>query len=253
MERWATSTAPPANAVGSSSPRARERGVPSTGRATPPCCVSLRTSCSSRAGVMWNTLAKEPCNARSNCRAWRAERTASSGASPAWTGSCYIRHFFLSHYHEAVVAGPGGDLRIGGIPLSLRDIHAFGVLVRRNVSRPVDRSEGDTLIVLAGGDLANGFPTDKLPSSSGDELQAFWFLARPERLELPTYWFEASRSIHLSYGRATTSILAAPTLPPPPDSPVPQALPPAPPSRRRVSASAGACAQNLRPPAYRSR
>ena len=27
-------------------------------------------------------------------------------------------------------------------------------------------------------------------------------LARPERLELPTYWFEASRSIHLSYGRA---------------------------------------------------
>ena len=28
------------------------------------------------------------------------------------------------------------------------------------------------------------------------------FLARPERLELPTYWFEASRSIHLSYGRA---------------------------------------------------
>jgi hypothetical protein len=28
-------------------------------------------------------------------------------------------------------------------------------------------------------------------------------LARPERLELPTYWFEASRSIHLSYGRAS--------------------------------------------------
>jgi adenylate cyclase, class 2 len=27
------------------------------------------------------------------------------------------------------------------------------------------------------------------------------FLARPERLELPTYWFEASRSIRLSYGR----------------------------------------------------
>jgi hypothetical protein len=26
-------------------------------------------------------------------------------------------------------------------------------------------------------------------------------VARPERLELPTYWFEASRSIHLSYGR----------------------------------------------------
>lgn len=26
-------------------------------------------------------------------------------------------------------------------------------------------------------------------------------MARPERLELPTYWFEASRSIRLSYGR----------------------------------------------------
>ena len=27
-------------------------------------------------------------------------------------------------------------------------------------------------------------------------------MVRPERLELPTYWFEASRSIQLSYGRA---------------------------------------------------
>ena len=26
-------------------------------------------------------------------------------------------------------------------------------------------------------------------------------LARPERFELPTYWFEASCSIRLSYGR----------------------------------------------------
>jgi hypothetical protein len=26
-------------------------------------------------------------------------------------------------------------------------------------------------------------------------------LVRPERLELPAYWFEASRSIQLSYGR----------------------------------------------------
>ena len=34
------------------------------------------------------------------------------------------------------------------------------------------------------------------------------FLARPERLELPTYWFEASRSIHLSYGRARAIISA---------------------------------------------
>ncbi len=29
----------------------------------------------------------------------------------------------------------------------------------------------------------------------------FWFLARPERFELPTDWFEASYSIQLSYGR----------------------------------------------------
>ena len=27
-------------------------------------------------------------------------------------------------------------------------------------------------------------------------------MARPEGLEPPAYWFEASRSIHLSYGRA---------------------------------------------------
>ena len=27
-------------------------------------------------------------------------------------------------------------------------------------------------------------------------------MVRPERLELPAYWFEASRSIQLSYGRA---------------------------------------------------
>src|SRR5690242_11402621 len=28
-------------------------------------------------------------------------------------------------------------------------------------------------------------------------------MVRPERLELPAYWFEASRSIQLSYGRAS--------------------------------------------------
>jgi hypothetical protein len=32
------------------------------------------------------------------------------------------------------------------------------------------------------------------------------FLVRPERLELPAYWFEASRSIQLSYGRTLTII-----------------------------------------------
>ncbi len=31
-------------------------------------------------------------------------------------------------------------------------------------------------------------------------------LARPERLELPTYWFEASRSIRLSYGRVSSIV-----------------------------------------------
>jgi hypothetical protein len=41
-------------------------------------------------------------------------------------------------------------------------------------------------------------------------------LVRPERLELPAYWFEASRSIQLSYGRTLLtgkhefSILTAP-------------------------------------------
>src|SRR5882762_3950088 len=43
------------------------------------------------------------------------------------------------------------------------------------------------------------------------------FLARPERLELPTYWFEASRSIQLSYGRArviiTVGIIPSPNMP----------------------------------------
>ncbi len=33
-------------------------------------------------------------------------------------------------------------------------------------------------------------------------LKSLKRLARPEGLEPPTYWFEASRSIHLSYGRA---------------------------------------------------
>ena len=31
--------------------------------------------------------------------------------------------------------------------------------------------------------------------------KAFRIMVRPERLELPAYWFEASRSIQLSYGR----------------------------------------------------
>src|SRR5713226_3737396 len=37
------------------------------------------------------------------------------------------------------------------------------------------------------------------------------YLVRPERLELPAYWFEASRSIQLSYGRTTVIIQARST------------------------------------------
>jgi hypothetical protein len=40
-------------------------------------------------------------------------------------------------------------------------------------------------------------------------------VVRPERLELPAYWFEASRSIRLSYGRTSLIIqlsTARPTL-----------------------------------------
>jgi hypothetical protein len=35
-------------------------------------------------------------------------------------------------------------------------------------------------------------------------MQIELFLVRPERLELPAYWFEASRSIQLSYGRTSS-------------------------------------------------
>ena len=34
------------------------------------------------------------------------------------------------------------------------------------------------------------------------ELGVLYFMVRPEGLEPPAYWFEASRSIQLSYGRA---------------------------------------------------
>jgi hypothetical protein len=45
-----------------------------------------------------------------------------------------------------------------------------------------------------------------LNSYLGTEEQYFWWfsagwLARPEGLEPPAYWFEANRSIQLSYGR----------------------------------------------------
>jgi hypothetical protein len=50
--------------------------------------------------------------------------------------------------------------------------------------------------------LADGFG-DLEPAGGLERPESL--LARPERLELPTYWFEASCSIHLSYGRAASS------------------------------------------------
>jgi hypothetical protein len=46
------------------------------------------------------------------------------------------------------------------------------------------------------GDGVRGEPVEPVSESDSGEL------ARPERLELPTCWFEARRSIRLSYGRA---------------------------------------------------
>src|SRR5689334_655575 len=48
---------------------------------------------------------------------------------------------------------------------------------------------------------------DSNADSAGANYGLVEILARPERLELPTYWFEASRSIHLSYGRALEVII----------------------------------------------
>jgi hypothetical protein len=41
----------------------------------------------------------------------------------------------------------------------------------------------------------------KIKTAISDFLKAASLLARPERFELPTNWFEASYSIQLSYGR----------------------------------------------------
>src|SRR5205085_10917712 len=42
-----------------------------------------------------------------------------------------------------------------------------------------------------------------------NQLKLKNFLVRPERLELPAYWFEASRSIQLSYGRTLRPLYKA--------------------------------------------
>src|SRR5579872_4557037 len=51
-------------------------------------------------------------------------------------------------------------------------------------------------------------------------LMVVFFLARPERFELPTTWFVARYSIQLSYGREERTLSRIPKLcqPKPPDS-----------------------------------
>jgi hypothetical protein len=57
---------------------------------------------------------------------------------------------------------------------------------------------------------------DVEPDASHEDLsmdlsaKCLKILVRPERLELPTYWFEASRSIQLSYGRPFRSLSKQP-------------------------------------------
>ena len=50
------------------------------------------------------------------------------------------------------------------------------------------------------------FPLQRGTRRNGRPAQPDEKMARPERLELPTYWFVASRSIQLSYGRAISSV-----------------------------------------------
>jgi hypothetical protein len=47
----------------------------------------------------------------------------------------------------------------------------------------------------------------KFSYADGKSPQKQGLLARPEGLEPPAYWFEASRSIQLSYGRITHRII----------------------------------------------
>ena len=144
---------------------------------------------------------------------------------------------------------------------------------------------------------AEGKPAEVLPAELFCCKSAGKGCRISQLAEFVRHWFEASRSIHLSYGRAlvvrvslpscngappetradlrgvqTITLLlsikrlrisrrsarsgpvsAAPTLPRPPGSPARQALPPAPPLRRRASASAAASAQTLRHRACRSK
>jgi hypothetical protein len=52
----------------------------------------------------------------------------------------------------------------------------------------------------------------KSPTEGEYDEELLWDVVRPEGLEPPAYWFEASRSIQLSYGRARSqcSIRALP-------------------------------------------
>ena len=53
------------------------------------------------------------------------------------------------------------------------------------------------------GPAANGQTGERAPKVT--RTKAVGLLVRPEGLEPPAYWFEASRSIQLSYGRMASS------------------------------------------------
>ena len=101
-------------------------------------------------------------------------------------GSTSIPHVAIRNHHSAFPTGAPGATRTPDpllrrqllYPLSYRRLGHFGF-------RIADFGMGNRK------DLPVHFAFE-IPHSS---------VARPERIELPTCWFEASRSIQLSYGR----------------------------------------------------
>ena len=71
-------------------------------------------------------------------------------------------------------------------------------LLRRQLLSPLSYRRPFPLRILDCG-FRNGNPAASLLHSAIRNPKSL--LARPERIELPTCWFEASRSIRLSYGR----------------------------------------------------